>query len=332
MVFAVQADTHPNTSETTLDDQHRRMTGRDGIREDYIGDAFAITLSTNAPTLTVASAGRSALVDGNLLDFTGQALDAVLDPRDIGPQPGPSQVRRDLVVLRYDEAVAIIANRGQLAIKPGVPGASSAEPVAVRDTGGVWELEVGSYVFPGTGGLLTTKRDLRSWSGDYEVLTPGRALIGPIGSTRGQGNALRRRVWTADRGPYWVRDTDRVVAPLVMGTSFVPSDGSGFVSTPYVSQDPSGRCQWHGEISGGASGVSNLGRVIARTDGEFAPAAGQAESFVLPLAGSTAFPPLQINAFVRRNGGAAELVCSTAVTGGLSRVSLSGISYYGDAT
>ncbi len=205
MVASLQANTHPNMTGTTLDKQYRRMAGRDGIREDYTGTAFAMTLSTSSPTLKVAAAGKSALVDGNLLDFSDVVTDPTLDPRDVGVQPTGSQIRSDLVVLRYDGAVETIADRGRLAIKPGAPGATSVVPTVQQSRGGTWEVEVGSYVFPATGGLLTTPKDLRSWSGDHAFILQGVPIRGPIGSTREQEDGVVwRRTWSAAGGGVWV--------------------------------------------------------------------------------------------------------------------------------
>lgn len=203
MVNTLVGVAHPNASSTTLDRQVRAMfAARDGIAEDYDGQAFKGVLSGSQPTVTITSAGRYHLVDGQLVAF---ATDAVLNASEVGGAGTAGQSRNDLVVVRYDTNVATIANRGLLAIKPGTWSTSPpAAPAPTRTVGGVWEVPIGTYRYT-SGGLLSQWVSTRRWAGNFVAFDDATDVDGsyPVGTWGYKGTTLYRRVLGGGGVPVW---------------------------------------------------------------------------------------------------------------------------------
>lgn len=218
MVAQVTGVTNPNTSEDTKDIAWRHMwAGRDGIRNDYDGGAFDIVVSSVAPTVTVKCAGRSILVDNNLITF---ATDVVLDPRDAGVMPTGDQTRLDHIAARYDSSVPILRDRGSLVIVPGAPALSPIPPPLSRtpaDQSGPFDLVTGRFRLP-SNGLLTGLTKRRVWSGDELVLEAAADLGSqyPIGTRafRGDDEYLRVLSGGSTPGPVWRNLTDEAAQRL----------------------------------------------------------------------------------------------------------------------
>lgn len=271
MVAILQASTHPNLSVDTLDTQYRRMAGRDGIREDRTGSAFAATLGSSSPTVSIACAGKSLLVDGNLLTF---AADAVLDPRDIGTQPTGSQARIDRVVARYDTAVATLKDRGRLAILPGASSTAPTAPTLTRNFNGVFEVPLFRFRFPASG-LLSSLVSERVWSGDAVYLESDAGLADldmPLGSiARRPGVTWHRELVSGSPG--WVASGRSVsgsysgVVPA--GFAINVAHGLGVLPRVFTQQATVNNDVVDGisRIIVTAKTVSNFQVVVRRTDG-----------------------------------------------------------------
>lgn len=209
----------PGTSNATRDDWPF-LRDAEGIQDDSDGSSFAIAPSGAAPTVAV-DPGRCAVAG-----FTVNS-DAVetLDLSAVGTQPAAGQKRVDLIVARYDWAVAQ-DSAGTIAVLAGSPVSSAtadadAAPTPTRNPGTLYEVPLWRVSRP-FGGVVTSQLDMRRWVGPtYYVANgaaplPSQPVLGTLVVRDGLGVDVPELLRGLDGGqPAWLERQLRAGAPIL---------------------------------------------------------------------------------------------------------------------